>query len=121
MKKPSCDGQSFLLSGVEFEDGRLQSDLPGCSANSRREWQTPVWRCVLKGRRLEKRVIMPYGHNSVYVEYRLLDGESLRLHLRPFVTFRMLDAQLHEAKRPPFPLTVLEGVTRCISAKALRH
>ena len=103
------DGESVLLSGVEFEDGRLQGDLPRVLSEFTREWQTPVWRCVLKGRRLEKRVIMPYGHNSVYVEYRLLDGESLRLHIRPFVTFRMLDAQLHEAKRPPFPLTVLDG------------
>ena len=103
------DGQSLLLSGVEFEDGRVQSDLTDVLAEFSREWHTPVWRCVFKGRRLEKRVIMPYGHNSVYVEYRLLEGDPIRLHIRPFITFRMLDAQLHEAKRPPFPLTVLDG------------
>jgi len=103
------DGESFLLSGVEFEDGRVQSDLPKVLSEFRHERQTPVWRCVIKGRRLEKRVIMPYGHNSVYVEYRLLEGEPLRLHIRPFVTFRMLDAQLSEARKPPFPLTVLDG------------
>ncbi|MGZ8394518.1 MAG: glycogen debranching enzyme N-terminal domain-containing protein, partial [Nitrospira sp.] len=103
------DGNPLLLSGVEFEDGRLESDLPQVLGDFTREWQTPVWRCVFKGRRLEKRVIMPYGHNSVYVEYRLLEGDPVRLHLRPFVTFRMLDAQLHEARRPPFPLTVLDG------------
>lgn len=103
------DGNSLLLSGVEFEDGRVESDLPQVLGDFTREWQTPVWRCVFKGRRLEKRVIMPYGHNSVYVEYRLLEGDPVRLHLRPFVTFRMLDAQLHEARRPPFPLTVLDG------------
>ncbi len=103
------DGESFLLSGVEFEDGRLQGDLPRVLSEFTREWQTPVWRCALNGRRLEKRVIMPYGHNSVYVEYHLTEGDSLRLHIRPFVTFRMLDAQLHEARRPPFPLTVLDG------------
>ncbi len=103
------DGNSILLSGVEFKDGRLESDLPQVLGDFTREWQTPVWRCVFKGRRLEKRIIMPYGHNSVYVEYRLLEGDPVRLHLRPFVTFRMLDAQLHEARRPPFPLTVLDG------------
>ena len=103
------DGKALLLSGVEFEDGRLQSDLPDVLDDFTREWQTPVWRCIFKGRRLEKRVIMPYGHNSVYVEYRLLEGAPIRLHLRPFVTFRMLDAQLHEARRPPCPLTVLDG------------
>lgn len=103
------DGETVLLSGVEYEDGRLQSDLISVFGGFRREWQTPVWRCLLKGRTLEKRVIMPYGHNSVYVQYRLTEGEPLRLHLRPFVTFRMLDAQLREARQPPFPLTVIDG------------
>ncbi|MCC2641393.1 MAG: hypothetical protein K0S45_1806 [Nitrospira sp.] len=103
------DGESLFLSGVEFDDGRLQSDLPQVFSEFSRECQTPVWRCAIKGRRLERRVIMPYGHNSVYVEYRLTEGESLRLHIRPFVTFRMLDAQLDEARKPPFPLTVLDG------------
>ena len=90
------DGQSFLLSGVEFEDGRLQSDLPRVLSEFSRDGHTPVWRCAIKGRQLEKRVIMPYGQNSVYVEYRLLEGDSLRLRLRPFTAFRMLDAQLSE-------------------------
>ncbi len=103
------DGDSFLLSGVEFQDGRVQSDLSPVFSGFTREWQTPVWRCVIKGRRLEKRVIMPYGHNSVYVEYRLLEGEAIRLHLRPFITFRMLDARLHTARQPAFPLTVIDG------------
>ena len=34
---------------------------------------------------------------------------SVCLRLRPFVTFRMFDARLHDAKRPPFPLTVPNG------------
>ena len=95
------DGQAFLLSGVEFEDGRLQGDLPQVLNEFSRDGHTPVWRCVTKGRRFEKRVIMPYGQNSVYVEYRLLEGDSLRLRLRPFVTFRTLDAQLSEARSHP--------------------
>ena len=103
------DGESFFLSGVEFEDGRLQGDLPQVLSEFSLDRQTPVWRCAIKGRHLEKRVIMPYGQNSVYVEYRLLEGDSFRLRLRPFATFRMLDAQLSEARRPPCSLNVLEG------------
>ncbi|MCW5798651.1 MAG: glycogen debranching enzyme family protein [Nitrospira sp.] len=103
------DGDAVLLSGAEFSDGRLESDLLPVFDGFSRERQTPVWRIRLKGRRLEKRVIMPYGHNSVYVEYRLLEGDPVGLRLRPFVTFRMLDARLHDAKRSPFPLTVLNG------------
>lgn len=82
------EGESLLLSGIEFENGRLESDLTKVISAFTREWQTPVWRCAFKGRRLEKRVIMPYRHNSVYVEYRLLEGEAVHLHFRPFVTFR---------------------------------
>src|SRR5918996_557567 len=103
------DGESFPLSGVEFQDGRLQGDLPQVLSEFNRDGHTPVWRCVIKERHLEKRVIMPYGQNSVYVEYRLLEGDSLRLRLRPFPTFRMLDAQWSEASRPPCSLNVLEG------------
>ena len=103
------DGDAVFLSGVEFSDGRLESNLLSVFDGFSRERQTPVWRIRVKGRRLEKRVIMPYGHNSVYVEYRLLEGDPVCLRLRPFVTFRMLDARLHDAKRPPFPLTVLNG------------
>ena len=103
------DGEAVLLSGVEFSDGRLESNLLSVFEGFSRERQTPVWRVRVKGRRLEKRVIMPYGHNSVYVEYRLLEGDPISLRLRPFVTFRMLDAKLHDARRPPFPLTVVNG------------
>lgn len=105
----STEAGSLLVSGVEYEDGRLDSDLPNVIAEFRREWQTPVWRMVIGGREVEKRVIMPYGQNTVYVEYRLLTGEPVRLNVRPFVTFRMLDAQMKEARQPPFPLTILGG------------
>jgi glycogen debranching enzyme len=60
-----------------------------------------------RGRQVEKRIIMPYGQNTVYVEYRLLEGESLSLRLRPFLTFRMPDAPLGQARHPPFPITIL--------------
>ena len=99
---------TLRLSGVEYEDGRLDSDFATAIREFRREWQTPVWRFDIEGRLLERRVIMPYGQNTVYVEYRLTDGNSLRLNVRPFVTFRMLDAPLKDARRPPFPLTICE-------------
>ena len=103
------EGESLYMSGVEFDDGRVLSDLPQLLTEFVREWQTPVWRLAVKGRRIEKRVLMPYGHNSVYVEYRLLEGESLQLRIRPFVTFRMLDARLSDAQSPPFSLSVFDG------------
>lgn len=97
------------LSGVEYADGRLESDLPRYLNEFRREWQTPTWQYAFHGRRLSKRIIMPYGQNSVYVEYRLEAGDPIMLRLRPFVTFRRPDDPLSEARRPPFPVTILGG------------
>lgn len=111
------------LSGVEFEDGHVDGDLSTVLQEFVRQGQTPVWRYRFAGRRLEKRVLMPYGHNSVYVEYRLLEGDPVHIQVRPFVTFRMLDAALHEAKQPPFPLTAVEGryeMQLCDGAPALK-
>ena len=66
---------------------------------------------------------MPYGQNSVYVEYRLETGDPLMLRLRPFVTFRRPDDPLSEARQPPFPLTILGGcydVHLCDGVPALK-
>ena len=104
-----ADADSVYLSGVEFEDGRVDVDLPAVLQEFVRHGQIPVWRYRFAGRRLEKRVLMPYGHNSIYVEYRLLEGDPVHIQVRPFVTFRMLDAALHEAKQPPFSLTAKDG------------
>jgi predicted glycogen debranching enzyme len=105
----TTETRTIMLSGVEYEDGGLVGDFEETILEFRREWQTPVWRFAVDGREVERRVIMPYGQNTVYVEYRVCTGRSVRLNVRPFVTFRMLDAPIKEARQPPFPLTVLEG------------
>ncbi len=97
------------LSGAEYADGRLDADVVDHFTSFRREWQTPMWRFSCQGRDLAKRIVMPYGQNTVYVEYRLEAGEPVILRLRPFVTFRMPDAPLSEARKPPFLLTMVRG------------
>lgn len=111
------------LSGAEYADGKLETDLPHYLSEFRREGQTPTWQYEFHGRRLSKRIIMPYGQNSVYVEYRLEAGDPLMLRLRPFVTFRRPDDPLSEARQPPFPLTILGGryeVHLCDGVPALK-
>jgi predicted glycogen debranching enzyme len=95
------------LSGAEYADGRLDTDMVDHLITFRREWQTPTWQFSCEGRDVVKRIIMPYGQNTVYVEYRLEAGDPLTLRLRPFVTFRMPDASLREGRKPPFPLTMI--------------
>ncbi len=100
-------GTTIRLSGAEHADGRLDTDIFEHLTAFRREWQTPIWRFSCHGREVLKRIIMPYGQNTVYVEYRLHAGEPVTLRLRPFVTFRMPDAPLSEARKPPFLLTIM--------------
>lgn len=97
------------LSGAEYADGRLDTNIVRHLTGFRREWQTPTWRFSCEEREVVKRIIMPYGQNTVYVEYRLVAGEPVTLRLRPFVTFRMPDAPLSDARKPPFLLTLMRG------------
>jgi predicted glycogen debranching enzyme len=53
----------------------------------------PCWTYAIGGAVIEKRVVLPYGQNTVHVCYRLVSGGgSVRLTLRPGVHFRPHDA-----------------------------
>ena len=59
----------------------------------RLELGLPVWRYVLDGVCIEKRIVMPYGQNTVHVTYSQIDGDGpVRLSLRPSVQFRPYEA-----------------------------
>jgi predicted glycogen debranching enzyme len=102
--------RTVLLSGAEYADGRIEHDGVVYLKDIRREWQTPVWTFDLGGSVLEKRILAPHGQNTVYVQYRCVAG-SVRLHLRPYVTYRMHDAGLGEGHADEFALTIRNG--RC--------
>jgi predicted glycogen debranching enzyme len=97
------------LSGAEYTDERLDTDIVRHLTSFCREWHTPTWRFSCEGREVVKRIVMPYGQNTVYVQYRLDAGEPVTLRLRPFITFRMPDAPLSDARKPPFPMTMVRG------------
>jgi predicted glycogen debranching enzyme len=62
----------------------------------RLELGLPVWTYAIDGRTIEKRVLMPYGQNTVHVTYRLLAGEGpMRLSLRPSLHFRPYEAAVN--------------------------
>ena len=65
------DTNSYALSGVEFADGQLEGEGYRYLQGFRREWQTPVWTFDCDGSRIEKRVVMPHGQNTVHVQYTL--------------------------------------------------
>lgn len=99
---PNPAGRVMMLSALA-ESVRLsdhaRADLgwaaPGLSAGDGLqlvefdlELGLPVWRFVGNGIVLERRLAMAYGHNSTVLTYRLLEGERVRLELRPALQFR---------------------------------
>jgi predicted glycogen debranching enzyme len=70
----------------------------------------PVWRYEAGGAALEKRLLMPYGQNTTYLSYRLLEGpEPVRLTLRPSMHVRPHNAPVSEPLRDPYTLTAING------------
>ena len=72
----------------------------------RLELGLPVWEYEIENVRIEKRVLMPHGQNTVFIQYRLLKGEGpVRLSLRPSVQFRPYEASVDYAAVPAYRLT----------------
>src|SRR5688572_7740031 len=76
------DGRVVVLSAEE-RGGRLELGGARLLAGLRLENGLPVWTYELERVGLEKRVLMPYRQNTVYVRYDLTHGEGpVRLSLR---------------------------------------
>jgi len=101
--------EQILLSGGTYEGGTSDGIGYEYLEQFRLEWQIPIWIFNVSGSRIQKRIIMPNGKNTVYVEYQLLDGPEVTLHLRPYLTLRGHDAPLGHPHDWPFTLTVLKG------------
>jgi predicted glycogen debranching enzyme len=114
-----ADGQRFLIGGQERAGGALE--LPGAVhlTEFRLEEGLPVWRYELDGTVMEKRILMPHMQNSVYVNYRLLEGEhSVRLKLRPSVQFRPLEGAVNKPIDRPYSVTSIEDRLEVASSDA---
>jgi predicted glycogen debranching enzyme len=72
----------------------------------------PVWTFSINGFKLEKRLRMPHGQNTVYISYSLLEGsaapEPMELELHPAVNFRSHDGHVSEKLPEHFSLTARE-------------
>jgi predicted glycogen debranching enzyme len=76
----------------------------------RLELGLPVWRFALPGVTIEKRLVMPYGQNSVCVAYRMLEGDgAVRLSLRPSIQFRGYEGAVDASIVPSYTLTACDG------------
>jgi predicted glycogen debranching enzyme len=80
------DRRYVRLTGEERT--HTEGDLPEILSEFRLEMGLPVWRYQVGETVLEKRVLLPYGQNTVHVSYRLVQGQPVRLVLRPRLNFR---------------------------------
>jgi predicted glycogen debranching enzyme len=67
----------------------------------------PVWTFSGEGVTIEKRLAIAYGHNTVVVLYRLLEGGPVTLELRPALQFRCHDDPVSTAVPEAYPLNAL--------------
>jgi predicted glycogen debranching enzyme len=113
------EGQRFLIGGQERSGGTLE--LPGAAhlTEFRLEDGLPVWRYELGDVVLEKRILMPHMQNTVYINYRLIEGEkSVRLKLRPSVQFRPLEGAVSKPITKPYSVTSLEDRLELATGRA---
>jgi predicted glycogen debranching enzyme len=79
----------------------------------RLELGLPVWRYELPGAVIEKRLLMPYGQNTVHATYRLIGataGDSpVRLALRPSIQFRGYEAPVDTSLAQSYTLSFCYG------------
>jgi predicted glycogen debranching enzyme len=89
-----ADGTSVSLDGQERVEGGLELPPLDSLRCFRLEAGLPVWEYQIGPVVVEKRVVLPARQNTVYVSYRLLQGEGVRLELRPAVHFRSHDGSV---------------------------
>ncbi|HXA64527.1 MAG TPA: amylo-alpha-1,6-glucosidase, partial [Bryobacteraceae bacterium] len=101
------DGRSVQLAGEERADGPAKLEVMDYLAEFRLEAGTPVWRYEVGAIVLEKRLVMPHGQNTSFLNYSLLSGdESVRLVLRPSFHFRPHEDPVSAQLDSSYTLTV---------------
>jgi predicted glycogen debranching enzyme len=112
---------NHLLERVRLHSGEVswlgdEHEVAGPNAADQREHLVefrlelglPVWVYRIDSAVLEKRVLMPYGQNTVHVTYRMLEGETpIRLSLRPSVQFRAYEMAVNESPAEVYTLTAV--------------
>ena len=115
---------NHLLERVRLSDRRIvwlgdEDEVAGPNATDRgthlvqfrAELGLPVWTYEFDRVRIEKRVMMPYGQNTVHVSYRLLEGDPVRITLRPSVHFRSYES----------PVSAPRSIAYMLSASGSRY
>ncbi len=93
------------LGGIEFGNHQVEASGYPYLKDFCLDWQTPVWTFDINGQILEKKIFMPYGQNTVYVSYRLIQGSVLDMRLSPYCGCRKHDSTLGYPQTWPFAVS----------------
>ncbi|MGD9614164.1 MAG: amylo-alpha-1,6-glucosidase [Alphaproteobacteria bacterium] len=109
---PAPLGRVVLLNDLDCEIERADGSTAnirdaGSFAGFVLSMGLPSWRWNIDGLTLERSVLMPERHNMVHVTFRLIGAErSARLRLRPFISFRRLEAAVDKPLADNYRLIV---------------
>jgi predicted glycogen debranching enzyme len=97
------------LGGAEFVNDLVVGESHRHLTEFRLDHRTAIWRFEVGGSVIEKSILMPHNQNTVCVRYRLLRGEPVDLHVRPYTSFRRHDEQPEQDLTSLFTLTVQQS------------
>jgi predicted glycogen debranching enzyme len=104
-----ADGTTVRLTGEERDPGAAFAPEHDVLREFRLEDGLPIWVFEVGAATIEKRLVLPYRQNSVYVSYRLAsETQPIRLRLRPWVQVRPHEAPLNTPRMEPYRLVVVE-------------
>jgi predicted glycogen debranching enzyme len=103
------DGSVVLLGAEERVDTGLHLNGARYLAEFELEFGLPVWRYEFGAVKIEKRILLPHGQNTVLVTYSTTSSDGkLRLELRPAFQFRPHEGRLDAEPKEPFEMKVVE-------------
>src|SRR3984957_13982704 len=101
------DGRFVQLSGEERAGDPVKLDAMDYISEFRLESGTPVWCYQVGSIVLEKRLVLPHGQNTAFINYSLLAGDdNVRLVLRPSIHFRPHETAVSAELESTYTLTV---------------
>ncbi|HYO81421.1 MAG TPA: glycogen debranching enzyme N-terminal domain-containing protein, partial [Bryobacteraceae bacterium] len=101
------DGTEIQLGGQHLEPTYVRVFGAEYLEEFRLESGLPVWTWLVRDIRIEKRVVLPYRHNTVHVQYRVSCGScDVRLELRPALHFRPHEGVLGTIGDEPYTVRV---------------
>jgi predicted glycogen debranching enzyme len=101
------DGRVVRMSGEERAGNAVKLDVMESVSEFRLEGGAPVWRYEIGNITVEKRLVLPHGQNTAFINYSLLSGDDdVRLVLRPSIHFRPHETAVSVGVDSSYTLTV---------------